>query len=101
MKFKIRDGFVAHVSEKIEIEEGKFETQVQTFYGGKVVDLSAEQAQDHAHKLEPLDKAATEFLVSRHVPGPEKSVQIDIDALVSTKVAEALAKAAADKTPAA
>ena len=102
MKFKIREGFVAHVIERVEVGDDKFEMQTQTFYPGKPVELTAEQAAEHAHKLEPVDKSASDFLQSRHVPGPESSVQVDIDKLVAEKVAAAVAAALAGsaKTPA-
>ena len=102
MKFKIREGFVAHISDRVQVGEDKFETQTQTFYPGKAIELSAEQATDHAHKLEPVDKAATDFLASLYVPGPEASVQVDIDKLVAEKVAAAVAAALAgmSKAPA-
>ena len=95
MKFKIREGFVANVSDRVEVAEDKFETQTQTFYPGKTIELTAEQAREHSHKLEPVDKAASDFLQSLHIPGPESSVQVDIDKLVAEKVAAAVAAALA------
>ncbi len=101
MKFKVREGFLADVTEVIDLGNGNTQTQVQTFYGGKVVDLTAEQAREHAHKLEPVDKEATKFLESLHVAGPAAGVQVDIDALVAAKVSDQLEAAVAKAVAAA
>lgn len=72
MKFKVRDGFVVRITTKIEIAEGKFELQENSYHGGQLCDLTAEQAGQHAHKLEPLakdrDKASEDFLASKVLP---------------------------------
>jgi elongation factor P--beta-lysine ligase len=91
MKFKIREGFLAQVVEIIDLGEGRTQPQTQTFYPGKPVELTAQQAREHAHKLEPVDKEAKDFLVSLHVAPPESGVQVDIDAIVAEKVAAAQA----------
>ncbi|WP_310613740.1 hypothetical protein [Limnohabitans sp.] len=87
MKFQVRDGFVVEVSEQVEISPDKFQTQTQTFYGGKYVDLNEEQAADQLHKLEPIDKSAVAFAASKHVPDPKSSVVAeDMGAQVQAEV---------------
>ena len=68
MKFKIRDGFVVRLAAMIDLGDGKKEIQETVHYGGQVADLDAQQAHDHAHKLEPMDKAATAFLEAKVLP---------------------------------
>ena len=62
MKFKVREGFVVHHSKVIEIDLGggetKKEIQTNTYYQGQNVDFTADEAEDHLHKLEPFDKEA-------------------------------------------
>lgn len=77
MKFQIREGMVAKITTKIDIGDGKTETQENTVFGGQVVDLSADQAELHAHKLEPKDKAAEAYLASKVMPVDE-SAQIGL-----------------------
>jgi Tfp pilus assembly PilM family ATPase len=87
MKFQVRDGFVVEVSEQVEIGPDKFQTQIQTFYGGKQVELNEEQATVHIHKLEPLDKAAVAFAASKHTPDPKNSIVAeDLNTQVQTEV---------------
>lgn len=87
MKFQVRDGFVVEVSEQVEIGPDKFQTQTQTFYGGKFVDLTEEQATDQLHKLEPIDKAAIAFAASKHTPDPKASIVAeDMGAQVQAEV---------------
>jgi hypothetical protein len=87
MKFQVRDGFVVEVSEQVEISPDKFQTQTQTFYGGKYVDLTEEQATDQLHKLEPADKAAVAFAASKHTPDPKSSIVAeDVGAQVQAEV---------------
>jgi hypothetical protein len=87
MKFQVRDGFVVEVSEQVEVAPDKFQTQTQTFYGGKYVDLTEEQATDHLHKLEPVDKTAVAFAASKHTPDPKASIVAeDVGAQVQAEV---------------
>lgn len=87
MKFQVRDGFVVEVSERVEIAPDQFQTQTQTFFGGKFVELNEEQAAEHLHKLEPIDKAALAFSASKHTPDPKASVVAeDMNAQVQAEV---------------
>lgn len=68
MKFQVRDGFVCKLVTKIDLGDGKSELQENTLYGGQKADLTAEQADAHAHKLEPIDKAAEAHLAAKVLP---------------------------------
>lgn len=68
MKFKIRDGFVIKTVTKVDVGDGTFQMQENTSFSGQTVDLDATQAGDHAHKLEPMDKAAAAFLDAKVLP---------------------------------
>jgi len=70
MKFTIREGFVAKLVNKVDLGEGKFDYQEVNLYPGPTVDLTAEQAEAHAHKLEPRDKAAETFLAAKVLQQP-------------------------------
>jgi len=104
MKFQIREGMVAKITTKIDIGDGKTETQENTVFGGQVVDLSADQAELHAHKLEPKDKAAEAYLASKVMPVDE-SAQIGLPpqalALVKEMAAQIVAQVLAAKPAAA
>lgn len=69
-KFRIREGFIVQVVNKVDLGDGQTENQVSTYYGKQVCDLSAEQADDHFHKLEPVDSKAEAYLESKVVPTP-------------------------------
>ena len=69
MKFQVRDGFVCKLVNKIDLGDGKVEMQESTIYAGQVVDLTTEQAEMHAQKLEPKDKAAEAYLAAKVAPG--------------------------------
>ncbi len=87
MKFQVREGFVVEVSEQVEIAPDKFQTQTQTFYGGKYVELNEEQASLHLHKLEPIDKTAVAFATSKHTPDPKSTIVAeDVNAQVQAEV---------------
>lgn len=70
MKFKVRDGFVCKIVNQIDLGDGKLQTQENTLYGGQVANLEADQAELHAHKLEPLDKAAEAWLSAKVLQQP-------------------------------
>lgn len=75
MKFKVRPGFVVHLSRVVEIDNnGQIEKQVQTnsfFPNGDAFELSEADAFDHLHKLEPADKEATKWIESQFAPVDE------------------------------
>ena len=68
MKFKVRDGFVVKLQNKIDLGDGRTEIQETTTFGGQVVDMDADTADQHVHKLEPLDKAATAHMECKVLP---------------------------------
>lgn len=74
MKFQVREGFVCKLINKIDTGDGKIELQEHVLYGGQIADLTAEQADQHAHKLEPKDKAADAYLASKVLPSAPGAV---------------------------
>lgn len=110
MKFTVREGFVVKTITEIELGDGRIDRQENFYHGGQKCDLTNLQAREHAHKLEPdpKDKAAVDFLASLVVDSPAPPTNADIEQLVATKVAAALAAilgpqalaAAASMTPA-
>jgi hypothetical protein len=69
MKFKVRDGLVVHLVTEVEVSEGKFEKQTNSYYGGQLVELDEAQANEHLHKLEAFkDREAVEFLAGKVLP---------------------------------
>lgn len=95
MKFKVREGFVVHHSKVIEIDLGggetKKEIQTNTYYQGQNVDFTADEAEDHLHKLEPFDKEAQKYLEGRAAPVTELPVPGAVDAqAIAAAVAAAL-----------
>lgn len=104
MQFKVRDGFAIHLVTMIEIEEGTFQKQENQFYGGQVVELTPQQAEEHAHKLEAFkDKTADAFLASKVLPvapGAALGLSAETVALVeamATKMAAAIISATQSK----
>lgn len=109
MKFKIRDSMVVHLVTLVDLGDGKTQPQEASFYGGQTVDLTAEQAADHAHKLEPassgtgksatVDKDAEAFLAG-YVAAPSAPAGISPEQLalvqaVAAETAKAVAAALA------
>lgn len=62
MKFKVREGYVVRIVRIIDLGNDKTDKQEITAYGGQTIDLSEDEANEHAHKLEALDKPATALL---------------------------------------
>ena len=89
MKFQVRDGFICKLTNRIDLGDDHFEMQENTVYGGQVVDLSAEQADLHAHKLEPKDKSAEAYLAGKSpVAAAPAGVSTEQLALVQAMAAE-------------
>jgi hypothetical protein len=91
MKFKVREGFVVKLQNKVEIEDGKFQIQEVNHYGNQIADLTAEQALEHAHKLEPKDDKAAAFLEGRHsvaTPPVVAPISAEVQALAKAMAAE-------------
>lgn len=82
MKFQVRDGFVCKLVTKIDLGDGKTEQQENTIFAGQTVDMTAEQAELHAHKLEPKDAKAEAFLAAKVMPAaPGAAVGLTAEAL--------------------
>lgn len=111
MKFKVREGFVVRIVSTVDLGDGRKQAQENHFYAGQAVDLDAAQADDHTHKLEPVDKAAAAFLDAKVLPVsaptaamPTPDVMAMAKAMASEIVAQVLAAqqgaAAGSKAPA-
>lgn len=95
MKFQVREGFVCRLVNKIDTGDGKIEMQEHVLYGGQTADLTAEQADQHAHKLEPKDKAAEAYLAGKVLPSaPGATLGITPESLA---LVQALATAMAEQ----
>jgi hypothetical protein len=112
MRFKVREGFAVHISRLVEIPGlgGEVVTELQnsSHYAGQVAEISADEAIDHLHKLEPFDKEALAWLKARAVvvadPVPAAASALDANTLatvVAAAVAQALAAQAAQASSAA
>lgn len=102
MKFQVRPGFVLHLITHIDLGDGKTERQENSFFGDQRVDLTPEQAELHAHKLEPLDKAAESFLAAKVLPqSPASAISVTPEtlALVQAMAAEMAKQIVAAMTP--
>lgn len=96
MKFQVREGFVVKTVAQLEVN-GQNQIQENNYFGGQVVDLDAATATDHAHKLEPADKAATahlEGMCTPPSPVPSAMADVDVQAIVQAAVTAALAAVA-------
>jgi hypothetical protein len=94
MKFKIRDGFVLKRVDYVTVDDETQEREMKN-YAGETVDLSAEQATEHLHQLEPVDKAAIAFVESRFVPSAEVSQLVggigpDIQAFIQKSITDGI-----------
>jgi hypothetical protein len=92
MKFKVREGLVVHLVTMVEVSEGKFEKQTNSYYAGQLVELDEEQANEHLHKLEAFkDRDAVEFLNSKvlaEAPGASLGLSPESMALVKAMAME-------------
>lgn len=98
MKFRIRKGFVAHIP-AVKDEDGNEAKGAYTASGGQDVELTEAEAAEHAHKLEPTDKAGAEFLAQRHVkvtPPAQGVSAAELSKLVAAAVSAELARRDAD-----
>ena len=116
MKFKVRDGFVLKRVDYEKSDDGSVLERTTSAYSGDTIDLSAEQALEHLHQLEPVDKEAKALVESRFVPSAALTsvaggVGADVSAAIQQAIAdgikaglaaaaEASAAAAAASTPA-
>lgn len=103
MKFVVREGFVVKLLNKVEIEDGKFQVQEVNIYGNQTADLTAEQATEHAHKLQAKDDKALAFLESKHavISAPvSQPISPEVQALAKAMATEMVsAIMAASKAP--
>jgi len=105
MKFNVRTGYVVHLATLVIVMQAGREVkqeQTQSYYEGQTVELDADQARDHAHKLEPVDKAAERFLDGLVLANAQPAAAAAIDAgVLATAIAQALAMHAQGAVPAA
>lgn len=95
MKFKVRDGFVCHVEIPQRDADGRpKEPIVNTYPAGTEVEMDADTAEKHKHKLEGLDRAANRFLL------PSGVEVVDIDAEQAAAESAAAAGLKPEKPPA-
>jgi hypothetical protein len=108
-KFKVRDGFVVKTVTRVDLGNDKFENQENTTYAGQIVELTTEQASDHAHKLEPapagkgsVDKDAETYLggltLPASAPAGLSTEHVALIQAVASATAQAVAAALAGGT---
>jgi hypothetical protein len=98
MKFQVREGYVVRLVNRVEVSENTFQDQEVNYYATQVCDLTPAQADLHAHKLEPKDKAASDYLEGKITPvsaAVSTVPAIDVQAIVAAAVTAALAAQAA------
>lgn len=108
MKFGIREGFVVHQAKTVEVlvnGEKMKQRQENSFYPTQELDLSADEAEDHLHKLVPIDKEAKAYCDRRtaQVSTPVEGTGMNSDTLaqiVAAAVTQALAVQAAQQVQA-
>ncbi len=103
MKFQVREGYVVRLVNRVEVAENTFQDQEVNFYATQVCDLTPAQADLHAHKLEPKDKAAADYLESKVAPVSAAVTTVpavDVQAIVAAAVTAALAAQAATQAAA-
>lgn len=104
MKVQVRDGFVVRYNVKVDLGDGKTESQEMTLYAAQKADLPADIVDQHAHKLEPADKAAADYLAAKvapQQPGAELGLTPEALALVKTLALELVKQIAPAAAPAA
>jgi hypothetical protein len=104
MKFQVREGYVVRLVNRVEVSENTFQDQEVNFYANQTCDLTPAQADMHTHKLEPKDKAATDYMEGKVAPvsAPASVVPVmDVQAIISAAVTAALAAQAATAAAAA
>lgn len=102
MKFKIRDGFICKFVTKVDLGNGTSEQQENTVFGGQTVDLDADSAELHVHKLEPLDKQASAFLDAKVLKVSDTAalgITPELAALAKAMASEMVAQIMAAQAP--
>lgn len=99
MKFKVRDGYIIH-DVQVRIVSGERLETTNVYPAGEIVDFDEDQANDHLHKLEPQDKAATAFVEKRFVPPPAVTQAPTIDPAVIAQIVAATVAAMAPQAAA-
>ena len=101
MKFKVREGFVVRLTNKVDLGDGKTEVQETTAYAGQAINVDAATADLHAHKLEPADKDAAAFMEAKVLPVSAASsigVSPEMLALAKAMASEIVAQVMAAQT---
>lgn len=108
MKFRVRPDFVVHHTWLVEVThngETRKQPQTNSYYGNQEIEFTAEEAQEHLHRLEPADKEAAQFLAGRtvQIAAPVEAAGVNQEALaqaIADGVARALAALGVQKAPA-
>lgn len=89
MKFQVREGFSVQTITKVDMGEGRIESQANNYYAGQLVEMDVATAEQHAHKLEPKDKEGAAWLAAKVIssPKPESVSASDVARLVAEQVA--------------
>lgn len=91
MKFKVRDGFVVNRIDRVTLPDDSIVERTTNAYAGETLDLTADQAKEHLHQLEPIDREAKAFVESRFVPVSEATqVAGALGADVQSAIAEGI-----------
>ena len=102
MKFTVRPDFVVHHVTRVEtMQNGQtvMQEQSNSYWGGQTVDFDADEALQHAHKLEPADKDARKFLDSMVLANAQASASGVDAATLAAAIADALARMNTQATP--
>lgn len=92
MQFKVRKGFILKRVDRFE-QDGEIRERETIAYGDDTIDLTQEQALEHLHQLEPVDKAAKALVESRFVPSAlATSVAGDVGAEMNASIQAAIAE---------
>lgn len=68
MKFQVREGYVVRFPRSVQIAEDQVQLQEVIAFAGQVLDLDADEAHQHAHKLEPKDAKGEQLLSAKVLP---------------------------------
>lgn len=101
MKFKVRTGFVVHLT-TVKTVAGEKQETTSTYSEGEELNIGEAEARLHLHKLEPADPAAKKFVDGFVLPNTpaEAAPAAGVDqAAIAAGVTDALIKAGLVKAP--
>jgi hypothetical protein len=91
MKFTVREGFVVAYTDRLKNGDKVVERDYTFYPEDGAVDLDAEHAAAHAHKLEGVDKPAQAFLEKLYVATPEPVAPTDLQSIIAAAVQAGIA----------